>query len=90
MHVKKGDSVVVLAGKDKGRKGTIVKSLPKQNKVIIEGINQVKKHMKPRRQNEKGQTVTISLPLDSSNVRLVDKAAKSTPKKAKATKVKKS
>lgn len=83
MHVKKGDEVVILSGKDKGKKGTIVKSLPKNNKVIVEGLNQVKKHMKPRRNGEKGTTVSISLPLDVSNVALAlgKKVAKPTVKK---------
>ena len=91
MHIKKGDNVIILTGKDKGKKGPVVKAMPKLNKVIVEGLNQVKKHMKPKRQNEKGSTVTISLPIDASNVRLADKTAKATPKKAKpATKAKKS
>jgi large subunit ribosomal protein L24 len=51
MHVKKGDAVVVLTGKDKGKKGTIVKSFPKKGKVIVEGLNQVKKHVKPRQRD---------------------------------------
>lgn len=96
MHVKKGDSVVILAGKDKGKKGTIVKSLPKVNKVIVEGLNQVKKHMKARTREGKGTTVTVSLPLAVSNVALasgtkapkVKKVAKK--ETAKVTKEKKS
>lgn len=91
MHVKKGDTVIVLTGKDKGKKGSIVKSFPKENKVIVEGLNQVKKHQKPRRQNEKGTTITISLPIDISNVRLAEKKAKTIVAKAKpASKAKKS
>lgn len=88
MHVKKGDEVVILSGKDKGKKGTIVKSLPKNNKVIVEGLNQVKKHMKPKRNGEKGTTVSISLPLDVSNVALAagKKVAKPTVKKVAKTK----
>ncbi len=81
--------MVILSGKDKGKKGTIVKSLPKNNKVIVEGLNQVKKHIKPKRNGEKGTTVSISLPLDVSNVALAagKKVAKPTVKKvAKAKK----
>jgi large subunit ribosomal protein L24 len=90
MHVKKGDEVVILTGKDKGKKGTIVKSLPKINKVIVEGLNQVKKHMKPRRTTEKGTTVTISLPMNASNVALAagKSVAKPTVKKTTAKVVK--
>jgi large subunit ribosomal protein L24 len=86
MHVKKGDEVVILTGKDKGKKGTIVKSLPKQNKVIVEGLNQVKKHQKPRRTNEKGTTVVISLPIHVSNVALKGDVKVSKPKTKKVTK----
>ncbi len=83
MHVKKGDEVVILTGKDKGKKGTIVKSLPKKFKVIIEGLNQVKKHQKARRTGEKGQTVTISLPINASNVALASGTKIAKPKKVK-------
>ncbi len=96
MHVKKGDEVVILTGKDKGKKGTIVKSLPKEGKVIVEGLNQVKKHLKPTR-NAKGSTVTVSLPINASNVALASGAKVAKPKakkvaapKAKAVKEKKS
>ncbi len=86
LHVKKGDVVVILAGKDKGKKGTIVKSLPKVNKVIVEGLNQVKKHMKARTRDSKGTTVTVSLPLAVSNVALASGAK--TPKVKKVAKAK--
>jgi large subunit ribosomal protein L24 len=84
MHVKKGDAVVVLTGKDKGKKGTIVKSFPKKGKVIVEGLNQVKKHVKPTR-NAKGSTVSISLPIDVSNVTLASGAKVAKPKTKKVT-----
>lgn len=102
LHVKKGDSVVIIAGKDKGKRGTIVKSLPKAGKVIVEGLNQVKKHMKARTRDGKGTTITVSLPIAVSNVALasgakapkVKKVAKTTKAAAKskvaATKEKKS
>ncbi len=86
MHVKKGDEVVILTGKDKGKTGKIVKSLPKENKVIVEGLNQVKKHMKPRKRDEKGQTITVSLPINVSNVALKAGATVSKPKVKKETK----
>jgi large subunit ribosomal protein L24 len=87
MHVKKGDEVIILAGKDKGKTGKIVKSLPKMDKVIVDGLNQVKKHQKPRRQNEKGTTITISLPIHVSNV--AKKGEKKVAKPSKKTVVKK-
>ena len=54
MHVKKGDTVVVIAGKDKGKKGKVINVLPKENKVIVEGVNIVTKHQKPMRANPQG------------------------------------
>ena len=54
LHVKKGDLVVILSGKDKGKKGKILETSPKEGKVIVEGCNMVSKHVKPRRQGEAG------------------------------------
>ena len=58
MHIKKGDTVVVLSGKDKGKKGKVLTVLPKQNKAIVEGVALATKHTKPRRQGETGGIVT--------------------------------
>ncbi len=71
MKFKKGDNVLVLCGKDRGRKGKIAKTLPKTGKVIVEGINVHKKHRRPRRQGQKGEVVEINLPIDVSNVKLI-------------------
>ncbi|MFA7201914.1 MAG: 50S ribosomal protein L24 [Candidatus Paceibacterota bacterium] len=68
LHVKKGEVVRILTGKDKGKTGKIIKCLPTQNKVIVEGINVYKKHVRPRTQQEKGQTVLVPRPLHVSNV----------------------
>ena len=68
MQVKKGDKVKILAGKDKGKTGTISKSLPKENKVIVESINLVKRHKKAKKQGEKGSIVEIAHPVNVSNV----------------------
>jgi large subunit ribosomal protein L24 len=70
MKLKKGDNIIVLAGKDKGKKGKIVRSLPKMSKVIVEGINVSKKHQRPRRSNEKGSVVDTAMPIHVSNVKL--------------------
>lgn len=72
MQVKKGDSVVVLTGDDKGKKGKIVKVFPSQNKVLVDGVNMVKKSVKPKRRGEKGTVVDLSLPVHASNVKKVD------------------
>lgn len=81
MKVKKGDSVLVISGKDKGRTGKITKALPKELKILIEGINLKKKHVKPRREGEKGQVVAIPALMDISNIKLI------CPKCGKATRV---
>ena len=71
MHVKKDDKVIVLTGKDKGKTGTVVKSFPKENKVIVSGINISKVHQKPRKGGEKGQIIDKAMPIHVSNVRKV-------------------
>lgn len=71
MKIKKGDTVLVITGKDKNRRGKIIKVLPKINKIVVEGLNIVKKHLRPKRAGEKGQIVEISKPIDVSNVKLV-------------------
>jgi large subunit ribosomal protein L24 len=71
MKIKKGDLVLVISGDDKGRKGKVIKALPKENKIIVEGINIQKKHQRPRREGEKGQIIEIPAPIDVSNVLLI-------------------
>ena len=68
MHVKKGDTVKILSGDDKGKTGKVVKAFPLENKVLIEGINVVKKHERSRRQGGKGQTVERAMPIHASKV----------------------
>ena len=62
MHVKTGDKVRVISGKDKGKEGVILKSFPKQNRVIVEGVNIVKKHQKPSQMNQTGGIIELVLP----------------------------
>lgn len=68
MHVKKGDVVVVLSGDDKGKTGKVLRAFPSEGKVVVEGINEVKRHERARRQNQKGQVVTRPMPLHASKV----------------------
>jgi large subunit ribosomal protein L24 len=68
MHVKKDDLVVVLAGKDKNKKGKILKSIPKKNRVIVEGVNVIKKHQKPNYANPEGGIIKKEAPIHVSNV----------------------
>ena len=63
MKVKVGDNVKILAGKDKGKEGRVIRTLKKDNKVVVEGINMVKKHVKPNRMNEVGSIVDIEAPV---------------------------
>lgn len=72
MKLKKGDNVIVIAGKDKGKSGKIVRVLVSKNKVIVDGLNMIKKHQRPRKSNEKGSIISISMPIDASNVMIVD------------------
>ncbi len=68
MHIKKGDTVTILTGDDKGKSGKVVKAIPALNKVVVEGLNTVKKHQRPTKQGQKGQTVEVAMPIHSSNV----------------------
>ncbi len=71
MQVKKGDKVKILAGKDKGKTGSITIVMPKENKVVVDGINILKRHRKARKQGEKGVIVEIASPIDASNVKKI-------------------
>lgn len=71
MHVKKDDKVIVIAGKDKGKTGTILKAFPAMEKVIVSGLNISKVHQKPRKAGEKGQIVDKAMPMHVSNVKKV-------------------
>ena len=85
MKVKVGDNVRILAGKDKGKEGRIIKTLKKDNKVVVEGINIVKKHVKPNRMNEVGSIQEMEAPIHVSNVKVEaeeKKTAKKTTKKS--------
>ena len=69
MKIKTGMTVTVTAGKDKGKSGKIVQVFPKKNKVVIEGVNVIKKHMRSRKQGEPGQRIELSYPIHASNVK---------------------
>ncbi|WP_043931558.1 50S ribosomal protein L24 [Bacillus sp. EB01] len=76
MHVKKGDKVMVISGKDKGKTGTILEAYPKQSRVLVEGVNIVKKHSKPSQANPQGGINSQEAPIHVSNVMPVDKSGK--------------
>lgn len=71
MKIRKNDTVLIISGKDRGRKGKVIESSVKERKVVVEGINLRKKHVKPKKSGEKGQIVTIPAPIDVSNVKLI-------------------
>lgn len=77
MRIKKGDKVQLIAGKDKGKQGTVLKTLPKQDKVVVEGLNIAKKHVKPP-QTGNGGIEEFPAPIHVSNVKLVDAAGNPT------------
>ncbi len=71
LHVKAGDTVEVIAGKDRGKRGEILKAFPRDNRVIVDGINMVKKHQRPTRQMMQGGIVEQPAAINASNVLLV-------------------
>lgn len=76
MHVKTGDTVQVIAGKDKGKVGEVLKTFPKESRVIVKGVNIQTKHVKPQQEGESGQIVTREAPIHSSNVMLYSEKQK--------------
>ncbi|MBU8685594.1 MULTISPECIES: 50S ribosomal protein L24 [Bacillus] len=81
MHVKKGDKVMVISGKDKGKQGVILAAFPKKDRVIVEGVNMVKKHAKPTQANPQGGILNQEAPIHVSNVMPLD------PKTGEVTRV---
>src|SRR5690625_7853691 len=81
MHVKKGDKVKVLSGKDKGKQGTILEAYPKKDRVLVEGVNMVKIHAKPSQDNPQGGILNQEAPIHVSNVLPID------PKSGEPTRV---
>lgn len=74
MKIRKGDQIYITTGKDRGKRGTVTRTLPSGNKVVVEGLNLVKRHKRPKRQGERGQRVEVPSPLAVANVRLVCKS----------------
>jgi large subunit ribosomal protein L24 len=76
--IKKGDRVMVLAGKDKGRQGNVLKVLPKDERVVVEGLNMVQRHTRPTQMDPQGGIKNKEAPLHVSNVAVVDSKGKAT------------
>ncbi|GEN88604.1 50S ribosomal protein L24 [Oceanobacillus sp. FSL W8-0428] len=81
MHVKKGDKVKVLSGKDRGKEGTVLEAYPKKERVLVEGVNMIQKHAKPSQDNPQGGILNIEAPIHASNVLPID------PKSGEPTRV---
>ncbi len=81
MKVKKNDTVLIISGKYRGRKGKILKAFPKKDKVLIDGVNLRKKHQKPKKTGDKGQIIEVPAPIHISNVKII------CPKCKKATRI---
>ena len=71
LKVRKGDRVIVLSGKDRGKEGVVQSSLPREGKVVVEGVNTAKRHRKARSATESGGIIEIDKPIDASNVALI-------------------
>lgn len=71
MRIKKGDTIKIICGKDLGKTGKVLQVLPKRNRIIIEGLNLRIKHVRPRKEREKGQRISFPASMDISNVMLV-------------------
>ena len=81
LHVKKDDTVIVITGKDKGKKGRVIAAYPRQNRVLIEGVNMVKKHTRPSQANPQGGIIEQEAAIHVSNVMHID------PKSGKVTRI---
>lgn len=71
LHVKKGDKVKVISGKNKGKEGVVSRSIPQEGKIVIDGVNMVKKTMKAKTANQKGSIVEVAVPLYASKVKKI-------------------
>ena len=71
MKFKKGDKILIIRGKDRGKTGPVLKSLPKQDKLVIEGLNLITRHVRPKRAGEKGQRIKVPNALHVSNVKII-------------------
>lgn len=72
MKIKKGDTVIVTAGKDKGKEGKVVRAFPKKSEVLVEGVNIITRHQKSKRRGQQGQIVKKPVPVNVSNVSVKD------------------
>lgn len=72
MKIKKGDNILVIAGKDRGKKGKVIRVFPKKDAVVVEGMNMKKRHKKAKKSRDKGQVIEMAVPFHVSNIALAD------------------
>ena len=72
LNIRKEDTVIVISGKDKGKKGRVLRTYPRENRVLVEGVNMIKKHARPSQENPQGVILNQEAPIHASNVMLVD------------------
>lgn len=89
MKIKVGDNVKILAGKDKGKTGKVIKTLRKDDRVVVEGINMIKKHIKPNQSNSEGGIIDMEASIHVSNVKKIDEAKTTKKVEKKTTKTEK-
>lgn len=71
MKIKTGDKVLIISGKNRGKSGKVINSFPRSSKIIVEGVNLQKKHVRPKKREEKGQIIEIAVPINVSNAQLI-------------------
>ncbi|OGG54553.1 50S ribosomal protein L24 [Candidatus Kaiserbacteria bacterium RIFCSPHIGHO2_02_FULL_49_11] len=81
MKIKKGDKVIIIAGKDRGKTGKVLRALPQDEKVVVEGVNMHKRHQRPTSSKQHGQIIDKAMPVHVSNIMIVD------PKTGKRTRI---
>lgn len=74
--IKAGDEVIVIAGADRGKRGKVIQAFPQLNRIVVEGVHPSTRHVKTRKDGEKGQSVSFFMPIHASNVQLVDGSGK--------------
>ena len=77
-NIKKGDNVKIIAGKNRGKTGKVLRVLPEKGRMIVEGINIYKKHVRPKKQGEKGEVVNVARPINKSNISIICPACSKT------------
>ncbi len=83
MHIKKGDTVLILSGDDKGKTGKVTQAFPAEGKILVEGVNVMKKHQRARKEGQTGQVVDVAMPMFASKVKLAGEAKKEEKKAEK-------